>query len=107
MNTAERRAVWWYRLRGYRILGTNVVAGGNELDIVVRRGGRVRFVEVKSKSGELFGPAAEMVDDEKQRRVERAAGAWLAAHPDCRRVRVSFDIVAVDGSRLRRIADAF
>jgi putative endonuclease len=107
VNAAERRAAWWYRLRGYRILGTNVWAGGNELDLVARRGRRIRFVEVKSKSGERFGPAAEMVGPEKQRRVRHAAGAWLAAHPESRRLRVSFDIVAVDGSRFQRIPDAF
>ena len=28
MNAGERRALWHYRLRGYRILGTNVRAGG-------------------------------------------------------------------------------
>ena len=33
---AERRAWWWYRLRGWRILGENVWAGGNELDLIVR-----------------------------------------------------------------------
>ena len=32
-NRAERRAAWHYRLRGYRILGANVWAGGNEVDV--------------------------------------------------------------------------
>ena len=38
--------MWWYRLRGWRVLGENVWAGGNELDLVVRRGRTLRFVEV-------------------------------------------------------------
>ena len=38
VNAGERRALWHYRLRGYRILGTNVAAGRNELDLIVRRG---------------------------------------------------------------------
>jgi putative endonuclease len=105
VNAAERRAVWWYRLRGYRILATNAWAGGHEVDVIVRRGRIVRFVEVKSKSGTRFGEAVEMVDAEKLCRVQRAAGAWLAAHPECRSLRVSFDIVAVDRDRLRRIPD--
>ena len=107
MNAAERRATWWYRLRGYRILGTNVWAGGNEIDLVARRGRRLYFVEVKEKAGPRYGSAAEMVGPEKQRRVRHAAGAWLSAHPDCGRLRVSFDIVAVDSGRLQRIANAF
>ena len=47
MNDAERRAARWYRLRGWKILGTNVWAGGNELDLIARRGRELRFVEVK------------------------------------------------------------
>src|SRR2546430_1007689 len=50
-RAAERRAWWFYRVRGYRILDTNVWLGGNELDLVVRRGRRLAFVEVKAKSG--------------------------------------------------------
>ena len=51
---AEQRAVWWYRLRGYRILETNAWVAGYELDIVVRRGRRLIFCEVKEKRGERF-----------------------------------------------------
>ena len=107
MNAGERRAWLHYRLRGYRILGTNVWAGGNELDVIARRGRRLVFCEVKAKRGDRFGAAVEMVGPEKQRRVRRAAQAWLSAHPELAGLDVSFEIVAVDGRRLRRIADAF
>ena len=43
--------MWHYRLRGYRILGTNVWAGGNEVDVIARRGRRLVFCEVKGKGG--------------------------------------------------------
>jgi putative endonuclease len=104
---AERRAVLWYRLRGYRILGRNVWAGGNELDVIARRGGRLVFCEVKSKAGAGFGDPAEMVHPEKQRRLRRAAEAWLQAHPELRGVAVRFDVVSVSARRLRCLADAF
>ena len=104
---AERRAVWWYRLRGYRILATNAWAGGHELDVVVRRGRRLVFCEVKEKAGEEFGDPLEMVDHEKQRRLRVAAEAWLGKHPEARGLTVSFDAVAVRGGRLERTAQAF
>ena len=107
MNSAERRAARWYRLRGWRILGANVWAGRNEIDLVARRGRQLRFVEVKEKSGPRFGDPAEMVTIEKQRRVRSAASAWLAAHPELRGLDVAFDVVAVREGELRRIADAF
>jgi putative endonuclease len=107
VNAAERRAARWYRLRGWRILGANVWAGGNEVDLIARRGRELRFVEVKEKRGPAFGSAFEAVTDEKQRRVRRAAEAWLASRPELRTLRIGFDVVAVDGGRLERLADAF
>jgi putative endonuclease len=104
---AERRAVWWYRLRGYRILAQNAWAGGYELDIVVRRGRRLVFCEVKEKGGERFGDPLEMVDEEKQRRLRHAAESWLARHPEAAGLRISFDVIAVRGGRLHRIVEAF
>ena len=104
---AERRAVWWYRLHGYRILAKNAWAGGHELDVIARRGRRLVFCEVKEKTGERFGHPLEMVDEEKQRRLRRAAESWLARHPEARGLRVSFDVIAVRSGRLQRVAQAF
>jgi putative endonuclease len=107
VNSAERRAAWHYRLRGYRILGTNVWAGGNELDVIARRGRRLVFCEVKEKRGDGYGEPLEMVGPEKQRRVRRAAETWLAARTDLQDAEVRFDVVAVDRGRLARLANAF
>jgi putative endonuclease len=107
VNAGERRAAWWYRLRGWRVVGANVWCAGNELDLIVRRGRELRFVEVKEKRGPAFGSGAEAVTHEKQRRVRRAAAAWLAAHPECDALQVAFDVVAVGESGLVRLGDAF
>jgi putative endonuclease len=104
VNAAERRAWWHYRVRGYRILDVNAWAGGNELDLVVRRGRTLVFCEVKSKSRDGFGDPLEMVGPEKVRRIRRAAEAWLAAHPKNAELEVRFDVVAVRGRRLERVA---
>ena len=105
--SAERRAWWWYRLRGWRILGENVWAAGNELDLIVRRGRTVRFVEVKEKKGMRFGDPLEMITAEKQRRLRRAAAAWLGTRPDLAGLAVAFDVIAVRDGRLQRIPQAF
>jgi putative endonuclease len=107
VNDAERRAARWYRLRGWKILGTNVWAGGNEVDLIARRGRRLRFVEVKEKRGLAFCDPVEAVTPEKQRRVRRAADTWLAARPELDGLDVGFDVVAVRDGRLERLADAF
>ena len=103
MNEGERRALWHYRLRGYRIVGTNVQAGRNELDLIVRRGSKLTFVEVKQRQSSGFGGAVGAVDAEKRRRVRRAAQVWLSRNPQPEYVRVGFEVVAVEEGRLVRL----
>src|SRR6185436_6256852 len=55
VNRGERLAARHYRLRGYRILGTNVRAGGYEVDLIARRGGKLAFVEVKEPERKTYG----------------------------------------------------
>ncbi len=104
---AERKAVRWYRLRGWRILGENVWAAGNELDLIVRRGRILRFVEVKEKKDARFGDPLEMITAEKRRRLRRAAEAWLGARPELARLAVGFDVIAVRDGRVQRLPQAF
>jgi putative endonuclease len=106
-RTAERRALWHYRLRGYRVLDRNVWIGGNELDLVVRRGRRLAFVEVKAKGGGRYGDPFEMVTDEKQRRLRRTAEAWHGLHPELAELEARFDVVAFRGGRLECLRQAF
>lgn len=106
MNAGERRALWHYRLRGFRIVGTNVRAGRNEIDLIVRRGRDLTFVEVKERSGSGFGGAVGAVDREKRHRVRQAARVWLTRNPQPSHVRVGFEVVAVEQGRLARISTA-
>jgi putative endonuclease len=105
-HSSELKARRHYRLRAYRILGTNVWSGGYELDLIVRRGRTLVFCEVKSKSGTGFGDPLEMVTAEKVRRIRRAAAAWLAANPTHGGCVIRFDVVAEREGRLQRVVDA-
>jgi putative endonuclease len=100
---AERRVRLHYRLRGYRVLDANARSGGNELDVVVRRGRRLVFCEVKARSGIRFGDPLEAVGPEKLRRLERAASGWLARRPELADLDVAFEGVAVRGRRIERV----
>ena len=103
-RAAERRVAWYYRLRGYRILGRNVRAGGVELDLIVRRGRRLVFVEVKQKSGFAYGDPIEAVDEWKQERLRRGIDAWLAVNPNGG-LEIEFEIAAVRPDGIERVPD--
>ena len=104
---AERRALRHYRLRGYRVLATNVWIGGYELDLVLRRGRTIVFCEVKAKSGAERGDPLEMVTPEKVRRLRRSAEAWFAATPDAVGCEARFDAAAEREGKLEILSDAF
>jgi len=89
------------------VLAANAWAGGYELDLIVRRGRRVIFCEVKAKTSDRFGDPFAMVGPEKQRRIRQAAETWLAAHPELDGLEPSFEVVAMRGGRLERLANAF
>jgi putative endonuclease len=103
VNRGERRALRHYRLRGYRLLGANVRAGGYELDLVLRRGRRVVVAEVKEKGGDRYGSPLEMIGAEKTRRVRTAARAWLATRPEVAGLDVTLEAVGVRGRRVERV----
>jgi putative endonuclease len=73
----------------------------------VRRGRELAFVEVKAKGGERYGDPFEMVGPEKQRRLRRAADAWLVANPRLAELDASFEVVAFRAGRLERLKQAF
>ena len=106
-HASEVRAAWWYRRRFYRILDHNCWLAGAELDLVVRRGRVLAFVEVKSKSGAGFGDPLEMVTPLKIARIQRAAEAWLARHPSLAGLEVRFDVIADRAGRIEHMPGAF
>lgn len=103
MNHGERLAARHYRLRGYQVVDANARCGRYEIDLVLRRGRRLVFCEVKEKTGPRFGRPAEMVDAEKLRRVRTAAAAWLAAHPPYASLEIVFEVAEVVQGRVTRL----
>jgi len=104
-RAAERRVAWRYRLRGYRILARNVRAGGVELDLIVRRGRRLVFCEVKLKEGPRFGDPLEAVDEWKRERLRRGVQAWLLANPSFSHLHVAFEFAAVRPTGIELVSD--
>lgn len=89
------------------MLDANCWAGGYELDLVVRRGRVLAFVEVKSKSGDGFGDPVDMVTAVKVERIRRAAEAWLARHPSLGGLKPRFDVIAERAGRIEHLPGAF
>lgn len=108
----EEAAAAWLESQGYAILTRNLRARSGEVDLIARNGDVVVFVEVKTRSGQGYGHPAEAVVAAKQRRLVRAAAAFLVwgGFEGCC---VRFDIIGVHmhpGGRvlaIEHITDAF
>jgi len=96
---AEWVAAWFLRLKGYRVLARRYRAPVGEIDLIVRRGKLIAFVEVKARA--TLVEAVESVTPAGRRRVGRAAAAWLASHPAAG-FDLRFDVVALSRRRLPR-----
>ena len=77
----ERRAAWFYRLRGYRIVARNVRLRGGEIDLIVRRGGLLVFVEVKARQSIVAGYGVDAVDRRKKLQLVSLADQYLTQNP--------------------------
>ena len=96
---------------GLRELAANANYRGGELDLVMRDGACVVFVEVRYRRHAGFGGGAASVDANKRRRLLHAAQAFLAAHAVLRDAPCRFDVVDASGDpaapTLRWLRDAF
>ncbi len=91
----ETLAALWLGLAGYRVLARHFAggrgSGAGEIDIIARRGGVVAFVEVKWRA--TRADAAAAIGERQRRRIERAACAFVARHPDLAGLTLRFDAI--------------
>lgn len=88
---AEWVAGLYLQLKGYRILARRYKCPVGEIDLIVRRGRRLAFVEVKYR--QTIEEAAFSITDRQKERIERAAAYWLMRHQGISYESISFDAV--------------
>lgn len=108
----EEQAARYLRRRFYHIVERNFRCRFGEIDLIVRRGGILAFVEVKLRRDASHGEAREFVTARKQERLRAAAELWLSQHETPLQPR--FDVVEVYAPRgedgpvqIRHIENAF
>jgi putative endonuclease len=82
---------------GLRPLASNANYRGGELDLVMRDGDGIVFVEVRYRSGKDFGGGAMSIDARKRRKLVLAAQLFLASHQPLADAPCRFDVIVADG----------
>jgi len=90
----ERLAERWIVRRGWRVLARRFRVGHRDLDLIVRRGGTVAFVEVKTRYSAGFGGPVCAVGAGKRRHLWRAATVWIDRY-GAPGVEYRFDVIGV------------
>lgn len=95
--------------KGYAVLHYNWRSGHKEIDLIAKERDTIVFVEVKSRSNELYGDAADAVTLRKMNLLISAAEAYIKRNKV--NLKYRFDIVTVIGTcepyRIEHIEDAF
>jgi len=102
---AEQLAALLLRFKGFSVLARRFKAPVGEIDLVVRRGRLLVFVEVKARQS--LDAATDAVSATTRRRIQAAADAFLARRPHLAQSDMRYDIIAVAGWRMRHIPDAW
>ncbi len=89
---AERLVAASLERDGWTVLARNWRGGGAELDLVVRRDDRLRFVEVKARA-EDDPSGLDAITDQKIAKLRDGADAWLAQHGDAAEALFLFAVV--------------
>ena len=108
----EALAIEHFKARGYEVRAQNYRTRSGEIDLIVQRGKRVVFVEVKTRRSSKFGIPQAAVTPTKQRQISKIALSYLQRH-NLLDVPCQFDVVAIVLSwnfeliKLQHIENAF
>ena len=98
----ERWAREYLKRNGYVIRETNYRCREGEVDIVAEHEGCLVFVEVRTKTGSVFGTPEESVTAAKQEKLAAVAMSYLQTHDDMP-PEWRIDVVAVEVGRNGRV----
>ncbi len=102
---AEDRAAAYLAQQGLKLVTRNFRCRGGEIDLIMRDGTSLVFVEVRARARADFGGAAASITAAKQARIILAARHYLAQHrvdAPCR-----FDAVLIQAGQLQWLRAAF
>jgi len=92
--SAEDAALAYLKEAGLVLLARNARYPFGEIDLVMRDGATLVFIEVRFRRPSRFGDGALSIDASKRRKIARASQAWLSSHKHYANADCRFDVVA-------------
>ena len=106
---AEQHARDYLLLQGLSWVASNYRCRLGEIDLIMRHGSYLVFVEVRARASLRFGGAVASVTRSKQQKLVRTASLYLQKHKLYDKQPVRFDVLSIEGvpPRVSWIQDAF
>ena len=95
--------------QGLRLVRSNYRSRLGEIDLIMRDGDYLVFVEVRARCSNLFGGPLASVTASKQKKIIKTALCYLSATKSHDKPPVRFDVLGIEGtpSRVTWIKNAF
>lgn len=101
----ERKARWYLRLHGWKIIEKNFKNPFGEVDIIAKKKDVLAFIEVKTRLTDIFGTPSQAVTKQRQQRYIMGAKYYFAnREADCT---VRFDVIEIFRGQINHIENAF
>ena len=92
---------------GFKIIERNYRTKFSEIDIIINDNNTIVFVEVKYRKINSSYEAAYSVSKDKQKRISKGALYYIMSNNLSLDNKYRFDVVAIDGKKLKWIKNAF
>lgn len=92
----EQTALNLLQKQNYVWVTSNYHSRGGEVDLIVKRGQELVFVEVKARTIGNYGQACEMVTRAKQKKIIKTAMRFLQRYPSYQDFYCRFDVICFD-----------
>lgn len=95
-NCGEDRAAEYLLNKGYELVRRNFRTNQGEIDIIVKNGECIVFVEVKTLPKGNFELLSHVLDVRKQKRIVETAKRFLAINRQYSNSYIRFDVIVID-----------
>ena len=93
---AEQTALLFLQSQQYQYVNKNYHSRFGEIDLIVKRGNELVFVEVKARSAGSYAGACEVISYSQQRKIIKTAQFFLQRYPNYYNFDCRFDVICFD-----------
>ena len=94
----ENLAKHYLKKKGLSLITTNYTCQCGEIDLIMKDGETLVFIEVRYRSNKQYGSALESVNTKKQRKIIQSAQSFLQHSPWATKLNCRFDVLGISPS---------